>query len=106
MRQLIQCCSGPTKGPETKSRESNLSPNPRTADTRHAKLCTWHNWFHPFNTSNPYFLLPVSGNRMKRVLCFRTRQDVVDPVFTFVPSQTSLEICLTKGGLYSTPAAA
>ncbi len=43
---------------------------------------------------------------MKRVLCFRTRQDVVDPVFTFVPSQTSLEICLTKGGLYSTPAAA
>ncbi len=43
---------------------------------------------------------------MKRILCFRTRQVVVDPVFTFVPGLTSLEICLAKGGFYSTPAAA
>jgi len=50
---------------------SNLSSNPRTAPTRNAKLCTWHNWFRPFNTSNPYFLLPVSGKRMKRFLRFR-----------------------------------
>jgi len=50
---------------------SNLSSNPRTAPTRKAKLCTCHNWFRPFNTSNPYFLLPVSGKRMKRSLRFR-----------------------------------
>ena len=50
---------------------SNLSSNPRTAPTRNAKLCTWHNWFRPFNTSNPYFLLPVSGKRMQRFLRFR-----------------------------------
>ena len=36
-----------------------------------AKLCTWHNWFRPSNTSNPYFLLPVSGKRMKRFLHVR-----------------------------------
>ena len=50
---------------------SNLSSNPRTAPTRNAKLCTWHNWFRPFHASNPYFLLPVSGKRMKRFLRFR-----------------------------------
>ena len=50
---------------------NNLSSNPRTAPTKNAKLCTWHNWFRPFNTSNPYFLLPVSGKRMKRFLRFR-----------------------------------
>ncbi len=50
---------------------SNLSSNPRTVPTRNAKLYTWHNWFRPFNTSNPYFLLPVSGKRMKRFLRFR-----------------------------------
>ncbi len=36
---------------------NSLSPNPRTAPTRNAKLCTWHNWFRPFNTSNPYFFV-------------------------------------------------
>ena len=50
---------------------SNLSSNPRTAPTRNAKLCTWHNWFRPFHASNPYFLLPVSGKRMKQFLRFR-----------------------------------
>ena len=35
---------------------NNLSFIPRTAPTRNAKLCTWHNWFRPCNTSNPYFL--------------------------------------------------
>ncbi len=49
---------------------NNSSSNPRTP-TKNAKLCTWHNWFRPFNTSNPYFLLPVSGKRMKRFLRFR-----------------------------------
>ncbi len=48
---------------------SNLSPNPRTLPTRHTKLCTWHN--RPFNTSNPCFLVPVSGKRIKRFLHFR-----------------------------------
>ncbi len=50
---------------------SNLSSSPRTAPTRNAKLCTWHNRFRPFNISNPYFLLPVSGKRMKHFLRFR-----------------------------------
>ena len=50
---------------------NNLSPNPRTAPSRSAKACTWYNWFCPFNTSNPYFLLPVSGKRMKSFLRFR-----------------------------------
>ena len=50
---------------------SNLSSSPRTAPTRNAKLCTWHNRFRPFNICNPYFLLPVSGKRMKHFLRFR-----------------------------------
>lgn len=52
---------------------SNLSPNPCTAPTRNAKLFTWHNWYCPFNTSNPYFLLPVSSNCMNCFLRFRLR---------------------------------
>ena len=50
---------------------SNLSSNPCTAPTRNATLCTWHNWYRPFNTSNPFLLLPVSGKRMKGFLRFR-----------------------------------
>jgi len=34
---------------------SNLSSNPRTAPTRNAKLCTWHNWFRPFQHLQPIF---------------------------------------------------
>ena len=66
---------------------SNLSSIPRTAPTRNAKLCTWHNWFRPFNTSNPYFLSPVSGKRMTRFLCFRfschslRQADITDHLF-------------------------
>ncbi len=43
----------------------------------------------PFNTSNPYFLLPVSGKHMKRFLRFRLschhfqlrQADIIDHLF-------------------------
>ena len=50
---------------------NGLSANPRTAPSLNAKLCTYVNWFRLPDTSNPYFLLPVSGSRMKRFLRFR-----------------------------------
>ena len=50
---------------------SNLSPNPHTAPKLHAKLCTYHNWFRPLSSTNPFSHLPVSGKRMKRFLRFR-----------------------------------
>ena len=34
---------------------NNLSSNPRTAPTRNAKLCTWHNWFRPYKHLQPIF---------------------------------------------------
>ena len=46
---------------------TNLLYHPRTSPTTNATLCTYYNWFRPFNQSNPYFRFPVSGERMK---CF------------------------------------
>ena len=52
---------------------NNVSCNPPSAPSTNAKLCTYSNWFQldQVSPTNPYFLLPVSGNQMQRFLRFR-----------------------------------